>query len=95
MNLKRGSLQVCLEMLEAINSGVHKPTRIMYKVNLSWNTCQSMIDFMLERGFIEHRVIGEGGPKTIRTHHQYFLTEKGVAALKAYKSIKDLCVMEE
>ena len=80
--VKRSKLQLCFEVLEVINQGTMKPTRIMYSANLSWNTLLEVFMVLKTQGLI--REILQNGYK------RYVLTEKGVSALTHYSKALDI-----
>ncbi|MBC8498327.1 hypothetical protein ISS40_03095 [Candidatus Bathyarchaeota archaeon] len=47
MKNRRSKLEVYLDVLWAIKSGVNKPTRIMYESNLSWKPLQRTLDSLM------------------------------------------------
>jgi len=69
MTRKRSRLQIYLDVLKVIASGVHKPTRIMYKCNLSWVPLKEILDSLVDRGLISVRKVGK--------RRVYEITEKG------------------
>ncbi len=58
-----------LDILEAVKEGPERPTRIMYRANLSWSVCQDLLGHLVGRGLI--RLIAEGERK------RYELMPKG------------------
>jgi len=73
---KRSRLQVMINVLQVIERGCFKPTKIMYKTNTSWEPLMRMLDTLVERDFIQC--------KTGHNHRQYEITEKGREVLHAY-----------
>jgi predicted transcriptional regulator len=73
-------MQVELDILQAINNGTDRPTRIMYKTNLSWSVMQSFLAILEKRGLI---LIKKESGRTV-----YSLTEKGNNLLSTYDSVK-------
>jgi len=65
-----------INVLQVIEKGCFKPTKIMYKSNTSWEPLMSILNSLVERGFIECKA----GHK----HRQYEITEKGREVLHAY-----------
>ncbi|MEM1556843.1 MAG: winged helix-turn-helix domain-containing protein [Candidatus Bathyarchaeia archaeon] len=76
---KRSKLEIYIDVLRIIKSGVNKPTRIMYAANLSWRTLKKVISDLEKRGLIECENIGD------RT--QIFITERGKRVLKNLEAI--------
>ena len=75
--VRRSRLEIYFEILDVVYRGVDKPTRIMYKTNLSWITLHQIFDTLINGGFI-----GETDSKNSK---RYYITEKGKGALSYYK----------
>jgi len=78
---KRSFFEIRGEILEVLGKekeGI-KPTRLMYKTNLSWRPLMKHFSFLYSKGLID--VSGEGSPR-------YFLTEKGHDILRRYEDLK-------
>jgi predicted transcriptional regulator len=71
--VRRSRLEIFFDVLAVIDRGVSKPTRIMYKTNLSWTSLQEVFETLINGGFIleeEHK-----------TAKRYSITDKGQSAL--------------
>jgi len=79
---KRSKLQICFSVLEVINKGASKPTRIMQDANLSWNTLLEVFTELTSQGLIKSDY--EQGYK------RYALTEKGLRALTYFSKALDI-----
>ena len=80
---RRSKLEIYFSVLEVIHRNTHKPTRIMYRANLSWVTLKDILDRLLAEGFI--RIEQKNRSK------RYYLTDRGQDALSYYlKSIDGL-----
>ena len=75
---RRSRLEICLDILKAVQKGVNKPTRIMYAVNISWNPLQTVLGSLVSAGFIEE--IETKGDK--RTTRRYEITQRGLNVLR-------------
>ncbi|MCS7387073.1 MAG: hypothetical protein NDF55_10190 [archaeon GB-1867-005] len=84
--MRRSKLEIYMDVLRIISKGCHKPTRIMYRSNLSWNPLCEVMDFLVNQGVV--RVKKSGKKK------EYYLTEKGREILKYYEKLK-LMLMEK
>jgi predicted transcriptional regulator len=84
---KRSRLEIYFSVLEVIDSGVEKPTRIMYGSNLSWNTLQQALKVLVNGGFVS---VEERGKKRL-----YSITEKGSNALFYYRKSFERLVTRE
>ncbi len=70
---RRSILEIYFDVLEAIESGVDKPTLIMYGTNLSWSSLCDVFETLINSGFVRE----EKKKKSKR----YYITEKGRNAL--------------
>jgi len=89
MSSKRSRIEIYLDVLHAIKRGTHKPTRIMYRTNLSWKPLMSILEplmsileSMIEQGLV--RVEEEGNRTT------YWITEKGRNVLNYFMEAMNL-----
>ncbi len=71
--VRRSRLEIFFDVLAIIARGVSKPTRIMYKTNLSWTSMQDIFETLIDGGFILEEDVG--------TAKRYSITEKGQNAL--------------
>jgi predicted transcriptional regulator len=71
--VRRSRLEIFFDVLAVIERGVSKPTRIMYKTNLSWTSMHDVFETLIEGGFILEEEVG--------TLKRYAITEKGQNAL--------------
>jgi predicted transcriptional regulator len=79
-------MEIYFDILNVMASGEEKPTRIMYRANLSWRALQTILSRLIEEEFIE--VEGARGKR-------YRITEKGHLALNYYRrAVKDLKTSE-
>jgi len=74
MKSKRSKLEIYLDVLKAVRSGVDKPTNIMYKCNLAWKPFKRILNSLIENGLL--KTVETGTRKT------YELTEKGRDVLR-------------
>ena len=79
---KRSKLEIYLDILKAIREGTHKPTRIMYRTNLSWKPLKKIIDSMLDQGLICKTEKGK--------HTTYEISEKGRDVLNYFDKAMNL-----
>jgi predicted transcriptional regulator len=85
---RRSKLQICFKVLDVIRNGVSKPTRIMYRANLSWNTLLEVFAVLTSQELVKE-VHQEG-------YKRYMLTDKGMDALTHYsKAMNILDVSKE
>jgi len=79
---KRGRLEIYLNILEVVRKGPQKPTRIMYKTNLSWKPLMEILKSLLDQGLINIDVNGN--------HATYRITGKGKNVLKYFDEAMEL-----
>jgi len=84
MTKKRSVIEIYLDVLKAVRSGVHKPTNIMYRCNLAWKPFKQILDSLVENELLEANQ--KGKRKT------YQLTEKGNEALKYFETARSLLI---
>jgi len=86
MTRKRSRLEIYLDVLKTIRSGINKPTNIMYKCNLSWLPLKDLLDSLVNQDLI--RIVENENRRT------YEITEKGRNVLRYFEKAKDLLVIE-
>lgn len=86
MQQRRSKLDIVLIVLEAVQRGMDKPTRIMYQANLSWKPTQRILDSLVEQNLLEVKI--ERGVK--RKKKRYEISKKGIAVLDYFEKAQDL-----
>ena len=84
--VRRSKLETCIDIMEIISRGVGKPTRIMYKANLSWNPMQKYLSFLLDQELIASKTRGE--------RVRYEITDKGRRTLSYFRRVKETLPLE-
>ena len=82
MNLKRSRLEIYVDVLKVIKKGTLKPTRIMYRTNLSWKPLMVILESMVDQGLIMKEERGK--------HVSYKITMKGINVLRYFKEAMEL-----
>jgi predicted transcriptional regulator len=82
MTKKRSRLEIYLDILRIINQGETKPTRIMYKTNMSWIPLQQLFESMLSQDLIRETEMSK--------RKEYAITEKGKRVLGYFKGMTQL-----
>ena len=82
MSSKRSRIEIYLDILQTIKKGVDKPTRIMYRTNLSWKPLVQILDTMMEQKLITSEELG--------SHITYKITEKGKNVLNYFHKAMQL-----
>jgi len=86
MARKRSKLEIYLDILRAIKRGVNKPTRIMYRTNLSWKPLQTILESMANQDLIR--------PIEVNKRRKYAITQKGENALGYFEEMMRLIRFE-
>lgn len=84
--VRRSKLETCIDIMEIISKGVGKPTRIMYKANLSWNPMQKYLSFLIDQELIACKSKGERA--------RYEITDKGLRTLSYFRRVKETLPLE-
>jgi len=79
--VRRSRLEIYFDVLKTLERGVDKPTRIMYKANLSWSSLQDTFDTLIDGGFMT--------VKNSKASKRYFITDKGRRALSYHMRSMD------
>ncbi len=82
---RRSKMEIYLDVLWIVKNGVDRPTRIMYKANLSWKPFQETLKFMLDCGLLAGSNSEEEDQRK-----SYRITEKGNEVLKYFTLAKNL-----
>ena len=82
LSSKRSRIEIYLDILQTIKKGVDKPTRIMYRTNLSWKPLMQFLDTMMEQKLITYEELG--------SHITYKITEKGTNVLNYFHEAMQL-----
>jgi len=83
---RRSKLDIMIKVLSTIRDGEHKPTKIMYAANMSWNLTQRVFEDLVEQGMLNINEI----PGAKRSTKRYDLTEKGQKVLEYFEGAKTL-----
>lgn len=84
--VRRSRLEIYVDVLEAVARGVRKPTRIMYKANLSWGSMKGFFGSLLERGLIRESEVGG--------RREYEITDKGLRVLDYFRKAREMLPVE-
>jgi predicted transcriptional regulator len=83
---KRSRLEIYLDILKTISKGTRKPTRIMYRTNLSWKPLMLALDSMILQGLISRNEQAK--------HTVYQISEKGRNVLSYFDKAMKLIEIE-
>jgi predicted transcriptional regulator len=73
VNSRRSELDIISEIIKLSRDGARK-TEILYQGNLSYTQLQNYLFFLIDKGIIEEKQVGNGNGGTNRI---YMVTEKG------------------
>ena len=78
--MRRSRLEIYVDILKVVSEGTEKPTRIMYRANLSWPRLQEYLDSLIRQGLLVEEERGE--------RRRYRGTEKGFRVLRYFRAVK-------
>ncbi len=84
MTRKRSKIEIYLEILKTLKSGIDKPTNVMYKCNLAWKPFKNDLKTLIDNRLIE--IVDRGSRRTFK------LTEKGQEFLKQFETAEAILV---
>ena len=88
---RRSKLEIYLEVLQIIKSGVSKPTCIMYQANVSWQPLKRVLNSMVSQGLIDEIDTSSiERRRDKRTSKIYEITMKGEQVHRYFKGAKYL-----
>ena len=77
MTGKRSKLEIYVDILRILSRGETKPTRIMYKANLSWIPLQEVFKHLIDQNIIRELETSK--------RKEYVITDKGRRALRYFE----------
>ena len=78
---RRSELEIKMDVLRVVSTGIDRPTQVMYKANLSWIALQSNLKSLVSRGFLREENSG--------SRKRYELTQHGFEILRTYEKVID------
>ena len=88
---RRSKLEMLIDILEVMQNGESKPTRVMYDANLSRKICKGILNSLENQRLIEIKIISEVRRKIDkRTKTTYSITPKGQSVLRYFKTANTL-----
>ena len=76
---RRSELEIKMDVLQVVSSGIDRPTQIMYKANLSWIALQSNLKSLVTGAFLNEENLGN--------RKRYELTQRGFDVLHAFQKV--------
>jgi len=88
--MRRSKLEMYIDILKVLaQRGPLKLTHIMYKANVNCKVLKEHLDFLVNQGLIEERIVGKG--KVV-----YANTARGIHTLKFFRELdKVFSVLED
>ena len=77
---RRSRLEILLDVLDTINRKPMRPTRVMYRCNLSWKIVNEVLDIAVSQELVSKEKAGNG--------FKYAITDKGRKVLEYSKFIR-------
>ena len=76
---RRSELEIKMDVLRVVASGIDRPTQVMYKANLSWIALQSNLKSLVGSGFLREEELGN--------RKRYELTQRGHEILGSFQKV--------
>ena len=86
-NIKRNKTQMYIDVLRAVKDGLKKPTRIMYRSNLSWRPLKNILDELVTLGLVERKIVNPQNGYRKRTI--YMITKKGAKIVQKANELEN------
>jgi predicted transcriptional regulator len=94
--MRRSRLEILLNVLEIIHKGETKPTRIMYRANLSYKLLKNVLDTLIQQNLILKidSTNNNNRKRDHRTNTLYEITLKGQNVLRYFYNARGLLETE-
>ena len=92
---KRSRLEITLEVLSIIASGVCNTTHIMSHAGISWDNFQGVLRTLVPQGLV--KIVEpekRGRRRDKRINKVYRVTEKGIGVLRYFKDAEEFQLLE-
>ena len=88
--MRRSKLEMYVDILKVLaQRGPLKLTHIMYKANVNCKVLKEYLDFLVDHGLVEERIVG-------KRRVVYTTTQRGVTVLKYFRELEQvLPIVEE
>lgn len=87
---RRIKLEIYLDVLGTIKSGIEKPTSIMSQANLSWKPLQDILRHLLSEGLVDEIDMTGVRGRDKRTSRCYRLTQRGEVVHRFFCEARDI-----
>ena len=85
MGKRRTRAELICEVLESIDSGIQKPTHILYNTKVSWTVLQEMLVLLQGKNYIEEHKT----KNTAKSRVNYSLTTEGKDVLLNLQNVRN------
>lgn len=83
---KRSRFEISCDILKLILDGEEKPTKLMYKGNISWNVIKEILEILVKKELVTEHLIGKV--------KRYKITEKGIQVISYYqRAVREIELM--
>jgi len=90
MGKRRTRAELICEVLESIDSGIQKPTHILYNTKVSWTVLKEMLDLLHGKNYIEeHRI-----KQAVKSRVSYSLTTEGKDVLLNLQNVRNSLLID-
>ena len=86
--MRRDRIELMLDILDSIRMGSHRISDIIYDVRANYNIVRKYLDILEMKGFIESK------PEKNPRRHMFFLTKKGITAIRKLNEQDILTLLE-
>ena len=83
MRQRRSRIELCVDVLRAVEKGRFSPSRICCAANLSYDRVMKYIEFLCEQEMVNKAVGKKNG---------YVITEKGLSFIRYFKKVENVLV---
>ncbi len=90
MGKRRTRAELICEVLESIDSGITKPTHILYNTKVSWTVLREMLDLLHGKKYIEEHKITQAANSRV----SYSLTDEGKEILLNLQNVRNSLLAE-
>jgi len=78
---RRSELEIKMDVLRVVSSGIDRPTQIMYKANLSWIALQTNLKSLVTSSLLREEDLGN--------RKRYELTQRGYEILGTFQKVAE------
>lgn len=79
LSQRRSHLEIRMDILTCVKTGVDKPTQIMYKANLSWGALKEHLEALVASELLK--------PVEYGNRKRFEITQRAITVLMAYRKV--------